>query len=179
MFGKEFETLPYGQWKILQEIKIRGRFISLSTNLEYYIIKIILYSDTKNPETTRKFKVLPLSKKLSWMKEDLEKHFPKEFNSLAYTFDLLENKLLTIRNHMAHCEMFFDENENDRSFIEIRDIMFIDGENKFEKIRYTLNELQEAIDEFIKINAELLKIWGTLVEDYILNHPDSSNTVSL
>ena len=76
---KNYENLTFGQWKILHEVKIRGRFISLSADLEYYIIKIIVYCDTKNPEISRKFKNCMLSKKLTWLKEDLIKHFPEKY----------------------------------------------------------------------------------------------------
>ncbi len=175
MFEEEYNNLPFGQWKILQEIKIRGHFLYLSANLEYYIIKIIVYCDTKNPEISRKFKNCMLSKKLTWMKKDLETHFPKKSAKLTTCFSILENKLLAIRNHIAHCVIYFDENEYDRSFIEVHDIKFIDNENKFEIIRYSLDELQQAIEEFKQVNFQLLKVWQELVQDYKLNHPDSPN----
>ncbi|MFP5042303.1 hypothetical protein [Parasediminibacterium sp. JCM 36343] len=173
MFGQEFENLPFGQWKILQEIKIRGRFLSLSADLEYYIIKIIVYCDAKNPEIVRKFKRCLLGMKLKWLKEDFEKHFPEKYKLLSVTLDLLETKLLTIRNHIAHCQIFFDENEQDRSFIEILDIQFIDGENKFERVIYQIDELQTAVEEFKKINTDLLQVWKDLVDDYNLDNPNS------
>ncbi len=176
MFGEEYENLPFGQWKILQEIKIRGRFISLSVNLEYYIIKIIVYCDAKNPEISRRFKSCMLSTKLSWLKEDLEKHFPTKKIALANGFSILENKLLAIRNHIAHCDMYFDENELDRSFIEVRDIKFIDGENKFEITKYSLAQLQAAVEEFKQVNIEFLKVWKDLVDDYNLKHPNTPNS---
>lgn len=179
MFGKEFENLHFEQWKILMEMKIRGRFISLSTNLEYFIIKIIVYCDAKNPEISRKFKSYMLGKKLTWMKEDLKRYFPQKFNYLSVAFEMLENKLLSIRNHMAHCEMFFDENEQDRSFIEIRDIKFIDAENKFERTKYSVDELQEAEQEFREVNKYFLKVWKELVDEYNSNQLISQNSLPL
>jgi hypothetical protein len=54
--------------------------------------------------------------------------------------------------------------------------LHIGGENKFEIIKYSFDELQDAVEEFKQVNLHLLKVWKELVDDYNSNHPNTPNS---
>lgn len=165
MFGKEFEQLPFNKWQILQEIKIRGRCIAASADLEFLLVKIIVYCDTKNPIITRKFKRIKFDQKIKWAKQDLKRHHPTIYKSLEKYLNQIY-KLKKLRNDLAHNKIDFDPNESDKSFILVREITFKDGENKLQTTTYTMKELDDALKEFREVIWEMVKTWDYLVKDY-------------
>jgi hypothetical protein len=169
----DIDNLPFEKWKIVQEVKIRGRYVCACAELEFLLAKIIIYCDTNNPTVTRKFNRIKLDNKIKWAQRDLKKHHPQIFRRVNPFLDKIY-KLKKIRNNIAHNSIEFDIKELDKSFISVREFVYKDNENKMEITKYTMDELDKYLFEFKAVTIELIKTWMVLVKDYSFKNPSFS-----
>lgn len=167
MIEDQSYSMPFKKWAIIQELKIRGAWISISADLEFLLSKIIIYCDSKNPRFIRKFKKTMLKDKILWAQSELKKHHPTKFYELASCFEKIE-ELKEIRNQMAHCDISFDPNESNKDRIFIRQFFYdeLSQENKLETIEYSLNDLYLEVEKFRNVIKEILNTWIYLVNDF-------------
>ncbi len=134
--------LTFSQKTVLREVNIRGRVMTFATEIELLLIKVILFS-IYNPDEDilRSFVRMTMGKKIETAIKDLQKYKPEVYVEYSHLFDSL-SKLVEFRNHMAHCQMAW--NEDNPSYITVIDFEKIQGVRnacKVMPVTYTLMEI--------------------------------------
>lgn len=127
--------VPSHFWSMLEEIKMRGRVMQMSADLEMVLFRIIMYSVIEDPiEVDREYRKLSLGKKVEMMRNDLKKYHPSVFKKHIGLIKKLD-KITEFRNIIAHKLILWDEDEKGVFLLfrneerERREGAFIKGEN--------------------------------------------------
>jgi hypothetical protein len=163
-------TESFSLWRLKTEVILRGKWITESATIEFLLTKIIIYCNAKKPSIVRKFNKTKFWEKISWVKKDLASAHPNLFKKLKKSLNKID-KLKEIRNEMAHHSFMFDINEKDKSFIEVRDIVYKNGKNQMAVTTYKLEYLEKKYREFKDAGKEMVNIWIQIVNDFNKNDP--------
>ena len=167
--------LTFSQSRFLEEIKLRGQVMAMSTSLEFLLLKIIVacLADVPNIKA-REFKRLSLEAKIAMLRQDL-----KEYNSEKYTKYLATikrlNKIKNFRNKFAHCKIEWDVKERDVSFFFILIISDVKGKEKPHLIKMTYVEFQKKMAQIKLTIMELLDLCKEIEEEFIKKYPNFFN----
>jgi hypothetical protein len=120
------KELPFSQWTHIEEIKLRGRVMTMSCDLEFLLLKIIVASSAgKVNEVLLEFKNMTMETKIMLATLELKNNHPIEYEKFKSQLKYLDN-INRFRNKFAHCKIEWDKNEN-RSFFNILLIREING----------------------------------------------------
>ena len=173
IFIVDKSIVPFQIWRLQTEIELRGKWVTVSAQLEFLLSKIIIYANNKNPLVNREFNKVKFWRKIKWAKEDLSNSYPQLYAELEPYFATLDG-LIEIRNNIAHRSFQFDENETDKSFVIVTDIVWKDGDNVMELIKYPLDFLDEKYIAFKDTTRQMINAWIHLVNDFSKDNPNFS-----
>ncbi len=166
------QILTFAQTRFLEEIKLRGHVMSMSADLEFLLLKIIVacLADVPN-EIAREFKALPLEAKIAMLRHDLKKHKSDLYNKYILSIKRLD-KIKTFRNKFAHCKIEWDKKEKDVSFFYILIISDVKGKEKPQLIKMTYTEFYKKTEQMRANIMELLELCKEIETEFILKYPD-------
>lgn len=146
------------------EIKIRGRFMMMSADMEYTLLNICAYSAPDPYNQTKKFYKKTMGDKINFVKADLKKYKRKYYKE--YKAELKElNTFREVRNDMAHNKMDFHIPGDLSQFR----MVFVDDWKGYDRMAYrlyTLLQVDDFLNQFQNLNMRLGKLWKQLKDDY-------------
>lgn len=119
---------------VQKEIEIRGRFITMSCDLEFSLLNIIMYTsaDPYDQKRMGDFTTMHLNEKIQNATCDLKDYNMSYYVEFKDYFDVLD-EFRQVRNHMAHALGFF----TDEIALDVFRVSYIDKENKKDKSNKT------------------------------------------
>jgi len=146
------------------EIQIRGRFITMSCDIEYTLLNIMAYSAPDPNNQIRRFKNMMMHEKINCTIADLKNHKPQYYDEYKDYLDKLYS-FKEWRNDFCHYKMNFPDKEDLSKF----DMVFVDEEGGIEGVKlrhYTISLYNEAITNFKKLNWKLVQLWMELKKGF-------------
>lgn len=148
-------TLTQAQKEELLEIEIRGRFMSMSADLEWVMLLIMTYLAPDPMDQSRKFKEMMLHNKIECLIADLKQYrmdlFEEYENDLLLLWDFKES-----RNDIGHKKMDFSEDLKSFRFLYVD--IHKGKERIFEK-KYATNAMLSNINVFRKLVLTLAELF--------------------
>jgi hypothetical protein len=163
--------ISFSQWKMKQEVTLRGMYLMQACDLEVALLHIMLYCIVKvvDPEPiSRKFSEMMMSKKINTTIEDLKTYRPDYYTEYQDFFDRLI-KFKKIRNQFAHCIMIWDKNHPD-SF-EFMEIVVNGKEEKLVTERVMIEEAKNNLFDFKDIILGIAKLADVLQREFKQKYP--------
>ncbi|HEY0221153.1 MAG TPA: hypothetical protein VGC58_02950 [Candidatus Paceibacterota bacterium] len=157
-----------------KEVNLRGYVIMLSADLEFVLLKVIVacLADVPN-EKARQFKSLPLEAKITMLKHDLKKYFPKHYLKYHETIKDLE-RIKKFRNKFAHCKIEWDK-KKDVSFFYILIISEVKGLEKPQLVKMSYNEYNKNSTKMLKVIFSLTKLCTEIEAKFKSSYPHYFN----
>ena len=157
----------YEEPHVLAEIDVRGRFISMSCDIEWSMLNIMAYCSPDPFNQVRNFKGMMMNQKIECTIADLKNNKPDYYNEYKEHLDqLIEFK--TIRNDLSHYRLDFHKKPDLTSFR----VFLIDEHENIERVHYkeyTIQYLNDAVKRFRKANLKLAELVDKLYRDYKAN----------
>jgi hypothetical protein len=150
-----------------REVRIRGRYLRLSANIEGLMAKsILLLNEVKTKrsgvETRIDLKHFMFKEKLKKFQSLLLEIYPDLSQSYTTLFGHIDN-FREIRNKMAHCYFKWDNKNLDS--VTIWDLDESTGVQTMQPYLYTLNEINENFRQsFINISEDLNKLSTEIIQ---------------
>lgn len=111
--------LTFIQEMTLEEIKLRGRVMTVAADLEMLLLRIFLYCLVQTPdEVLYLFKKMVLETKISKAKKLLKEIHPSKYEEYKDTFKALK-AISKFRNKFAHSIIEWDKKEKDKSYFNL------------------------------------------------------------
>ena len=165
-------NFTFAQLRFLDEIKLRGHVMSMSADLEFLLLKIIVACLADVPsEIAREFKTLPLEAKIAMLRHDLKKHQIDLYNKYIKSIKSLD-KIKTFRNKFAHCKIEWDKKEKDVSFFYILIISDVKGKEKPQLIKMTYLEFYRKTEQLRAAILGLLELCKEIETDFLKKYPN-------
>lgn len=145
----------------IEEIKLRGRVMTMAADLETLLLRVILYCVIESPvDIVLEYKRMTLEVKICKAKEYLFRFHPEKLKEYLLPIKKL-NKIALFRNKFAHCKIEWNEKDtsyfnlliisdkNDRESLSLIKMTYIEFEERLENMRQTmlsLGEMAESIE---------------------------------
>lgn len=159
--------------KLKIEADIRGKFLTMSCDIELMLLYIMAYSSPNPNQQVRKFKGMMISDKIQNTISDLKKYKRKYYKKYKKELDQL-NEFRIIRNDMAHNSLLFPTNNVSKvRFMYVGENIL--GQDHLEFKEYTVAYLMDRIKKFYELNKVLFKLSQELINDYDKNNVQSED----
>jgi hypothetical protein len=164
--------LSFGQAVHLGEINIRGRAMTMSCDLEFILLKIIVacLADAPN-EKAREFKALPMEQKIAMLKHDLKEYYPEHYTKYLTPIKAL-NKICIFRNKFAHCKIEWDKKQKDVSYFNLLIISDVKGKEKPQLIKMTFVEFERKMEKMRSALMQLVELCREIEIDFLHKYPN-------
>lgn len=110
----------------------------------------------------------------------LKKHYNEKY--ILHRTDLvyLRQTIIPIRNHMAHAQIYFDENKIDRNRLTVMEVAYEKtlNDNGFNEIEYKISDIEDVADKLRKMNIKIRALAHDLLSDYQLNLNNPNFSIS-
>jgi len=170
-------NLTFEQSRFLEEIKLRGQVMTMSADLEFLLLKIIIACLADIPTAkAREFKTLPLEAKIVMLKHDLKKYKNEQYKKYLSTIKKLD-KIKIFRNKFAHCKIEWDKKRKDVSFFYILIISDVKGKEKPQLIKMNYSEFQQKTEQMRLVIMSLLELSKEIENEFFLKYPDFYNNI--
>ena len=152
---------PYNLDKaLLKEINVRGRYLTMSCDIEYCLLNIILFCNPNPTDHDRagQFKQMTMGGKIDAVICDMKEYKNADYLQYKEYFDGL-TEFRNIRNHAAH-----DKAEFINEQLDTIKFTFLDSEKKGEKpygkyVNLPDLFIEQSLIRFGKINYYLGFLW--------------------
>ena len=180
----EIPMPPYNlEEALLKEIEVRGRYLSMSCDIEYCLLQILIFCnpDPNNHDRSGKFKKMTMGDKINTVICDMKDYKQTEYIQYKTWFDCLE-EFRKIRNHAAHDKMEFINKELNP--VRFTFLQYDEATGKEWSRFAELPDLfiQQSLQRFGSINHHLGMLWKTLQDEYYktasvhpMAHPSTYN----
>ena len=168
--------LTFIQEMSLEEIKLRGRVMTMATDLEMLLLRIFLYCLIQTPdEVLYFFKKMVLETKISKAKKFLKEVHPDKYEEYKSTFKDLK-AIGKFRNKFAHCTILWDKKGKDKSYFNLVIIAEIDGKESFRIIKMTFYEFNEKVKKMLSVIMSLANLSKSIEDEFNYKYPDFFNS---
>lgn len=151
------QDISFVQWATVEEIKLRGRVITMSCDLELLLLKIALVCLVSGKdEDVRNFKNLTMESKIAMINRELKKHFPEEYATNLKTIKYLDN-IVAFRNKIAHCKIEWS-NRKDKTYFNLLIISIIAEVQKPTLVKMTFTEFNERSEKMRQAILQILAL---------------------
>ncbi|MFC4231970.1 hypothetical protein ACFOW1_08715 [Parasediminibacterium paludis] len=127
------ENLPYKAWLALEEIKLRGNYLSIATDFDWILIILIKECFKQNPEEIKTFYFkndgkgkelceMSMFERIEVCRNGLLKYYPKEYIKYEKSLDIID-LVRKIRNKFAHQkidDMFSTKDRTELTFHDLK-----------------------------------------------------------
>ena len=160
--------MNWNEKKDFVETEIRGKVITMSVDIEFSLLAIMMYCSPEPYNQQREFRNMMMGGKIKNTVADLKKYKNAYFVRYECELDKLE-EFRIVRNDFAHHTLEFHEEGNLRKF-RIRYIDLVEGKEHFHYKDYELDYLQDYVKRCRALNLVLAQLVEELREDFVKNH---------